>query len=152
MSGWSNRKMPAAEVVAADVAAGMTNDQLAEKYGVSAHTVMSFMYRNEIRREPKRVLTDDSIIVEALNKGMTVSAAARHFGVNRDTLRSRILRANLVALDVETRLVSFTSDLRETAEKIVVERIVHSYESGVKPRRMLISLPRVPSIHGHFGE
>ena len=146
---WS-RKMPPAEIVAEDVASGLTTKEMAEKYGVSQPTILSFMSRFEIRRERKRCVPEDDVIVAALNDGLSVLAISEKFKCRYATLLQYIKRHGLFELVDLSKPAPALTGVRETADKIVIERLLYSYESGVKPRKMLISLPRIKTIHGEF--
>lgn len=151
MTGEANRKMPATEIVLADVLAGLTNAEMADLYGVAVNTVISHMYHYNIKRPKKpSPLPHDDIIISALLRGMGIRDAAEYLSVNYDTLRSYVRRTHLLSRLDSKRLVSPTRDLRETSEKIVIERSIPSYDGGVKPRIMRISLPRLKFLHGEF--
>lgn len=134
-------RMPPLEKVKADQEAGMTPLQMAEAYGVAPSSVKTFIRRHRLAKKVYISYPPDEEIIAAIEAGESAFSMAQRFGLHRDTLWRRIYdrklreRATLPPA-VKPELVTLKPD----HTKIVV-----TTEDGKK-----ISLPRIPTIHGHY--
>lgn len=134
----NRRKMPLPEGLQADIDAGLTNKEIAAKYGVAMNTRTTFITANGLGRGLQRATTpSDDVIVECLCAGMSPAEIAKKYGCTADPIHRRIRRANLRdRVDVKTPMRAMERGLRPTATKFINNR-------G-------ISVPRIVSIHGPF--
>lgn len=130
-------KMPAVELVQADVDAMMTNEQIAEKYGVSKNVVSTYLSNHGIRRKPRTFVPALADIAACVHKGMTCKQISEELGGNPDTISRMIVRNGL--RDQRPIEVVATETLR--VPRPGPDKIVNG---------LGISLPRIPTIHGHF--
>lgn len=130
-------KMPAPDVVKADHDAGMTNEQMGEKYGVSRSVVSSFLSKHGFRRMERRFVPEVADIAACVQKGMTLKDMAAALGGDPDAISRVIVKHGL----------------RGERSAGVAVRSVHLPRPG--PTKVInklgISIPRIPTIHGHFG-
>jgi hypothetical protein len=97
---------------------------------------------------PYRVVPPDAEILADLRAGRTLNEIAARKGIKLSTLRGHAVRHNLLERARCDPAPSAT--IYETEKKIVCKRM------GLMPGRdlsiveILISLPRIPTLHGHF--
>jgi DNA-binding CsgD family transcriptional regulator len=130
------RKMPPPSTIAKDIAAGLNNKELAEKYGVSKTTVEFHIKANGLQRDVQfGTVPSNEQIVACLRKGMTGAAIAKQYGCSADPVNKRIR----------------DYDLRYGA---VAEAPALARRPKPSPSKHInalgISVPRITAIHGPF--
>lgn len=94
--------------------------------------------------KPRKVPADDILLAELL-AGETYADIGRRYQVDATCVRTHALR-----LGWNLQLARVSGELAETAEKIVIRREGYLTSRDYIPIEIAISLPRIPTLHGHY--
>lgn len=98
----------------------------------------------------RKLPADDVIRREYYDDGLTITEIARRYGVTHNALHAHFAYRGWPKRDKPAAIETPKPTLVETPEKILLRR------QGVMPGRgnaiveFAISLPRIPTLHGHF--
>jgi hypothetical protein len=132
-------RMPARDVMIADMNAGLTNEQMAEKYFVSVATAKSYLHKHGLRRTPLKDRPTDAQIIECLQGKMDRKAIAKELGAPQWFVNDRI---RLLGMQEEAKPVAVVPT-PPASPKRAPSQVVFINERGH-------SLVRIPTIHGSF--
>ena len=133
--------MPPLERVKEDLATGMSKAEVAEAYGVTRESLTGFMTRHKLSRRSRITYPPDEEIIAALRERESIHGMAVRFGIHKDTLWRRIYDRGLrrfVEPPPPTPII--LTGLQPSPIKVIV----------TAPDGSKISVPRIPTIHGHY--
>jgi hypothetical protein len=132
-------RMPSLAIVTADFNAGMTNEQMSEKYDVAVSAVSAYLSRNSLHRRIKAFIPADDTIIECLEAGMACHQIAELHGGKADNI-SRYIRQHGLRKGITPK-----PDVKQNTES-----------KGLRPTPFKVinhygvSIPRIPTLHGVF--
>lgn len=130
------RKVPSPAQIAKDVAAGLSNPEMAAKYGVSRTTLAWHIKANGLQRDVQfGTVPSNEQIVECLRKGMTGAAIAKQYGCTADPVNKRIRD-----YDLRSGVVAEAAALARRPKPSPSKHI----------NALGISVPRITAIHGPY--
>lgn len=98
----------------------------------------------------RKLPADDVIRREYYDDGATIAQIARRHGVTRNALHAHFVYRGWPKRDRPAPVERLTPQLAETADKILLRRQGTMLGRGTAIVEFAISLPRIPTLHGHF--
>lgn len=133
--------MPPLDKVKADLASGLTAKDLAVAYGVPGTTVKTFIRRNKLSKKRYVTYPPDDQIIAALEARESIHSMAGRFGIHKDSLWRRIYDRRLR----EKAVIPAVARPEPTGLQPSPAKVIVTAPDGSK-----ISVPRIPTIHGHY--